>query len=516
MIPAEDTFTYLKHRFTTAPILATFNPAAQVILETDASDYAIGTCLSQKDKEGKLRPIAFYSRKFTPPELNYEIHDKELLAIVEAFQQYRVYLEGSEHPILVYTDHKNLLYFTTTKTLNRRQARWSLLLSSYNFTITYRPGAHNTKADALSRRADYIPQNAKEERPPLLRLQDERITYNPTAVGYLSATLPQDLEDRVRSAYQDDSVTQSILKELEKGPVEHFTLSEDGLLLFRNLIFIPNKKELRIQIIKLNHDELTAGHYGLEKTIERIMRNYYFYGLRSTVEQYIATCQLCQQSKTARHAPYGFLKPLPVPQVPYEEIALDFIVKLPKSYDSLTKTAYDSILVVTDRLTKRAHFIPYLEGSSAEVFTDVFLRYIYADHGLSRFIITDRGSVFTSEFFRTLTKRLGVSQKLSTSFHPQTDGQTERLNQTLEQYLRIYVNYMQNNWVQLLPVAQFAYNNAITATTKVTPFYASYGLHPQPHYEPIRHSLRSTSRSAVEFSDRIKSFTETCNSTYSS
>ena len=169
-IPAEDAFTYLKHRFTTAPILATFNPAAQVILETDASDYAIGACLSQKDKEGKLRPIAFYSRKFTPPELNYEIHDKELLAIVEAFQQYRVYLEGSEHPILVYTDHKNLLYFTTTKTLNRRQARWSLLLSSYNFTITYRPGAHNTKADALSRRADYIPQNAKEERLPLLRL----------------------------------------------------------------------------------------------------------------------------------------------------------------------------------------------------------------------------------------------------------------------------------------------------------------------------------------------------------
>ena len=351
-ILTEDAFTYLKHRFTTAPILATFNPAVQVILETDASDYAIGACLSQKDKEGKLRPIAFYSRKFTPPELNYEIHDKELLAIVEAFQQYRVYLEGSEHPILVYTDHKNLLYFTTTKTLNRRQARWSLLLSSYNFTITYRPGAHNTKADALSRRADYIPQNAKEERPPLLRLQDERITYNPTAVGYLSATLPQDLEDRVRSAYQDDSVTQSILKELEKGPVEHFTLSEDGLLLFRNLIFIPNKKELRIQIIKLNHDELTAGHYGLEKTIERIMRNYYFYGLRQLTEQYIATCQLCQQSKTARHAPYGFLKPLSVPQVPYEEIALDFIVKLPKSYDSLTKTAYDSILVVTDRLTK--------------------------------------------------------------------------------------------------------------------------------------------------------------------
>src|SRR5256885_2592636 len=128
----------------------------------------------------------------------------------------------------------------------------SLLLSSYNFTITYRPGAHNTKADALSRRADYIPQNAKEERPPLLRLQDKKITYNPTMIKYLSATLPQDLEDRVRSAYQDDTTTKSILQQLEKAPVEHFTLLEDSLLLFKGLVFISNKKDLKIQIIKLN------------------------------------------------------------------------------------------------------------------------------------------------------------------------------------------------------------------------------------------------------------------------
>src|SRR5947207_10311072 len=119
----------------------------------------------------------------------------------------------------------------------------------------------------------------------------------------------------------------------------------------------------------------------------------------------------------------------------------------------------------------------------------MFLKHVIRLHGIPDSVVSDRGSIFTSHFWKSLSALMNMKQRLSTSFHPQTDGQTERLNQTLEQYLRIYINYMQNNWVQLLPVAQFAYNNAITATTKVTPFYASYGLHPQPHYEPTRHSL---------------------------
>ena len=149
-------FEELKTRFQQAPILAIFDPNKPIIVETDASDFAIGACLSQLGTDGKLHPIAFYSRKMSPAEENYDIHDKELLAIVAVFQEWRVYLEGPKHTVTVYTDHKNLTYFITTKQLNRRQVRWMELLSAYNFEIHYKKGAENGRADALSRRADYM------------------------------------------------------------------------------------------------------------------------------------------------------------------------------------------------------------------------------------------------------------------------------------------------------------------------------------------------------------------------
>jgi hypothetical protein len=147
----QEAFDELKRRFSEELVLKMFDPREKIILETDASDRAIGALLSQPDENGKLHPVAFYSRKSSAPELNYEIHGKELLAIVEAFREWRVYLEGATHEIQVYTDHKNLVYFTTTKVLNRRQVRWSEELSSFNFAIHYRKGSENAKADALSR-----------------------------------------------------------------------------------------------------------------------------------------------------------------------------------------------------------------------------------------------------------------------------------------------------------------------------------------------------------------------------
>jgi RNase H-like domain found in reverse transcriptase len=133
-----------------------FDPEKEAVLETDASDRAIGACLTQRGDDGKIRPVAYYSRKMTEPELNYDIHDKELLAVVEAFREWRVYLEGAKYPVQVYTDHKNLLYWTTTKQLNRRQVRWSETLASYDFRINHVKGTENGRADALSRRPDYM------------------------------------------------------------------------------------------------------------------------------------------------------------------------------------------------------------------------------------------------------------------------------------------------------------------------------------------------------------------------
>jgi hypothetical protein len=160
-------FEELKKRFTTAPILDHFDPRKVCIVETDASDFALGAALSQKGNDGKLHPLAFHSRKFSPAEMNYEIHDKELLAIVDSFKLWRRYLEGAMHTVEVYSDHQNLEYFTTTKVLNRRQARWAQELAGVDFKIYYRPGSKNGKPNGLSRCSEYRPEKGGGEDQPI-------------------------------------------------------------------------------------------------------------------------------------------------------------------------------------------------------------------------------------------------------------------------------------------------------------------------------------------------------------
>jgi hypothetical protein len=154
---AQAAFDTLKRSFTDASMLRHFDPTLPSTMETDASDYAIAGILSQPDSKGILHPVAFFSRKMTPPELNYEIHDKEMLAIIESFREWRQYLECTGEPITVLTDHRNLEYFMSTKQLNRQQARWLVFIADFNFKITYRPGTQGGKPDAMTRRPDYHP-----------------------------------------------------------------------------------------------------------------------------------------------------------------------------------------------------------------------------------------------------------------------------------------------------------------------------------------------------------------------
>ena len=201
------------------------------------------------------------------------------------------------------------------------------------------------------------------------------------------------------------------------------------------------------------------------------------------MERYIKECDTCAKSKSSRHKPYGLLQSIPTPEKAWDTITLDFVVKLPPSPEPLTKVQYDSILVINDKTTKYGYFIPYKEASSAEDLAYALFRTVIAQHGIPKTIISDRDKLFTSKFWQSLMDLIGTKQKLSTSYHPQTDGQTERTNQTLEQYLRCYSNYEQTNWVTLLPIAQLAYNNATNAAG-ISPFYANYGFHPNVHSNP--------------------------------
>jgi hypothetical protein len=188
---------------------------------------------------------------------------------------------------------------------------------------------------------------------------------------------------------------------------------------------------------------------------------------------YVKTCVDCQKNKAARHQPYGLLNPLELPYSPWQSIAMDFITDLPES------EGCDQLWVIIDRYTKMAHFIPLPKvGKTASDLAKIFAREIWRLHGIPSDIVSDRDSRFTSETWKEFLQLLGIRPRMSTAFHPQTDGQTERLNQTIEAYLRSFVTHEQDDWVSLIPMAEFAYNNSVTTATGISPFYANYGFHP--------------------------------------
>ena len=215
-----------------------------------------------------------------------------------------------------------------------------------------------------------------------------------------------------------------------------------------------------------------AGHFGKHKTVDIIRCDFYWPDLDKWIAKYVKECDACQRNKKVRHREYGLLQPLEVPYAPWSSISMDFIVGLP------TVHGYNQIWTVVDRFSKIVHFIT-LKSTSARELVDSFIKEIWRLHGLPLDIVSDRDTRFTSNFWAAVMKKLDVKLNMSTAFHPQTDGQSEILNQILEQYLRIFCNYHQDDWVELLPFAEFSYNNSTNASTKMTPFYAGYGQHPR-------------------------------------
>ena len=245
----------------------------------------------------------------------------------------------------------------------------------------------------------------------------------------------------------------------------------------------------RQEIIKSRHCALTAGHPGRSKTFELVSRNFFWPGMRQDIYDFVDSCDTCPRIKAPRHKPFGLLQPLPIPNRPWSSLSMDFIVKLPLS------SGFDSIFVVVCRLTKQAHFIPCNETINSVGLVDLFISNVVRLHGFPDDIISDRGPVFRSNFWRSLLDKFQVKTKLSSAFHPQTDGQTERVNQILEQYLRGYICFSQDNWSYLLPFAEFAYNNSVSSSTSFSPFYANYGFHPKMDF--IQQDLSSTPVPAV-------------------
>lgn len=485
-------FEKIKLALTTSPVLAYPNMKKMFVLETDCSDYAMGAVLQQyhcicgnhtddlsECKRKKLRPIGYFSRTLSPEQVNYIIYDKELLAIVEALKYFSEYLRQNPVKTLIYSDHKMLEYFLKTKILTQREARWVLELSEYFFEIHYKKGTDNLKADALSRKPGDKPKEGGEIPQSVLKIEHFAECSLITSDGTLLK--------EIATAQANDKTVKDLVALLQSNsvPAEMQRATQDfrieaELLTYRHLIYVPDNNELKRKILESRHDSKTAGHNGIEKTTELVTREFYWRSLKQYVQHYISGCDLCQRTKPKTEILRAPLNPLGVPLKPWESITYDLITGLPDNQ------GFDSILVVVDRLTKMAHFIECHTTLDAMGTAKLFIKHIWSKHGLPAHAVSDRGTQFAATFMRNLYNLLGIDMALSTAYHPQTDGQTERVNQNLEQYLRLYCDQRQTNWVELLPFAEFAYNNTEHSSTGVSPFKANFGYHPAMNGTALR------------------------------
>ncbi len=433
---ANQAFELLKRRFTSAPILTLPDSELPFVVEVDASDVGVGAVLSQKATgDSKLHPCAFFSRRLTPAEKNYDIGNRELLAVKLALQEWRHWLEGAKHPFIIWTDHKNLTYIREAKRLNPRQARWALFFNRFEFILSYRPGSKNSKPDALSRQFD-MPE--VEDRP-------EAIIPSSKVV----AGVQWGIELAVKKAQRQQP-------DPGNGPPGR--------------LFVPNV--VRSDVLQWGHASLLSGHPGVTRTLKRIQTRFWWPSMQADVRRFVSGCFVCAQNKEPKAHPQGLLHPLPIPRRPWSHISLDFVTGLPKSQGNTV------ILVVVDRFSKACHLIPLPKIPTACQTADLMMQHVFRIHGFPQDMVSDRGSQFTSRFWKAFGRLIGASISLSSGFHPQSNGQTERVNQEIEKTLRCLVSNNQSTWSSRLIWAEFARNTLHHSSLGMSPFECQFGFPP--------------------------------------
>ena len=486
-------FTQLKAKFEERHILLMPDKRKPFILETDASKVASGAVLRQHDDNGELRPCGFVSKAFNPTEQRYEIYDRELLAIIRGLQTFRQYLEGSPHPVVVWCDHKNLTFFRHARRLRPRQFRWHLELSMYDLRITHIPGKNMVMSDALSRWHTYG-EGEEDEEMVLLpdtmfgdaqRVQVNALTEDPDDDEPDDPDTTVDL-DSIRQRIQDVTKTnpdaQMVIQALENKTLPPFRTAlsdwtlQNNTLQYRGKVFVPPDLDLRRDIVRAHHIPRVMGHPGARKTYVLVRRLFWWPGMQYFVNDYVRGCAFCQQAKVNTHPSAPPLLPIEadVHATPFSTITMDFITGLPASQ------GFDALLVVVDHdCTKALILIPCNTTISAVGTAKLLFEHVFRRFGLPKKIISDRGPQFAGRTFRALFARLGVRSALSTAYHPQTDGQTERANQEIEAYLRIYCSRRPDTWTDHLPELEFCHNNREQSAIKESPFYVMMGYHPK-------------------------------------
>ena len=539
----QQAFSALKDALSSAPVLKLPDFDRHFELVTDACEVppAIGGVLLQDG-----RPVAYYSRKLSGPELNYSATDIEMLGVIAALREWRCYLEG--RPFTIVTDHEPNTYLdsaTNVHTLKRR-ARWLDVSQGYDYKWCYRPGRTNV-ADPISRAPQHFTQMCavasvplmamaslsgclcganccrssslqEHESPPMLAVVEDaragarregpltrKRARSPARTGGGDAPAEakqqivaeesecdsHDGSERLPAAEEDVlAVNHAIAKDFVRRVLagyshESATSADTGNALCsrtdreglrwtaQEQLIIPDYDGLREECIESMHVHPFAGHYGASRTLRKVEEVFSWLGIRADVKQYVASCHSCQTVKPVRQKLQGLLHPLPVPERRWQSVSMDLITDLP-----VTKRGVDAVVVFVDRLSKMVHIEPCTKTVTAEGLAEIFENRIFRYHGVPQDLVSDRDVRFEAEFWQAVQKRLGVTLKRSTAKHPQTDGQTERMNGVFEDTLRHFVGPYQTDWDEYLAVVEFAMNNAYNESIQSTPFMLNYGQHP--------------------------------------
>ena len=561
-------FRQLQKAFSTPIFLAHFDPNRQLYIDLDASKRwgfaAMMYHVACDPPDGisvprsAVQPILFLSKLLNSAEQNYWPTELEVAGIVWVVKRVRHLIDSTRKPpTIIYTDHsaavpisrQTTLATSSTDKLNLRLVRASQYLSSFNIAIRHKSGKSNVVPDALSRLPGKLPtQPDAADKAGILdvlyghpvSLPDHELRsatiqdLPPVSYHITLVEMSDDFKQRLKAAYAEDeqwkkvldvikprqsaaepattepATSEAVINDEESPRGIRFKL-RDGLIYYasgegKERLCVPAAMEQ--EVFRIAHD--LSSHGGFHRTYDRIVNSVYIRQLTKRLRTYIEHCSECQLNQTKRHSPYGSLQPIATPAIPFHTLAIDFILALPP----MGPDAMDCAMSVTDKFTKRTMALPGKTTYSAEDWANVLITALMArDWGIPRSIISDRDRKFMSSFWRTIFKRLGVEMLTSTAYHPQTDGQSERTNQTLEIALRFWLSNPDNtDWLAVLPYLTASNNNAANVTTGFAPNELSYGFRtndtlamlehlPAEDYSRLRQIKRESAEEAMAFAN---------------